>query len=93
MYNIYMPLYLGDLLDHLTRTGMIVGIIMVVDNIVAITLQPWIGNFSDNIWTKWGRRMPFIMIGIPIAAVLFGILPLVSDSLILILVILEDLPS
>jgi MFS family permease len=88
MYNVYMPLYLGDLLAHLNRVGLIVGLIMVVDNIVAITLQPWIGNFSDNIWTKWGRRMPFIMIGIPIAAVLFGLLPVVSDSLILILVIL-----
>jgi len=37
MYNVYMPLYLGELLGHLNRVGLIVGLIMVLDNIVAIT--------------------------------------------------------
>ena len=88
MYNIYLPLYLNDLLGYLERAGLIVGIIMVIDNIAAITLQPWIGKVSDNTWTRWGRRMPFILISIPIAAVLFGLLPVVKDSLILLLLIL-----
>jgi len=88
MFNVYMPLYLEDLLGHLPNPKLIIGSIMVLDNIAAITLQPWVGKVSDNIWSKWGRRMPFILIGIPVAAVFFGLLPTFRESLVLLLVII-----
>ncbi|MCE7741064.1 MAG: SLC45 family MFS transporter [Candidatus Heimdallarchaeota archaeon] len=88
MFNIYVPVYLDSLLGHLDNAKLIIGIIMVLDNIAAITLQPWIGKVSDNIWTKFGRRMPFILAGIPIAALFFGLIPTFKDSLVLIIIII-----
>jgi len=46
---------------------------MVFDNLLALFLQPYIGARSDRTRTKWGRRMPYIMIGTPIAAVFFAL--------------------
>ena len=86
MYNIYVPVYLDKLLGHLSYSNVIIGFIMVLDNIAAITLQPWIGNVSDNIWTKFGRRMPFIIAGIPIAALFFGLIPTFRHTLVLLIV-------
>ena len=88
MFNIYIPVFLEQLLGDIPRQKLIIGVIMVLDNIAAITLQPWAGKVSDNIWTKFGRRMPFIIISIPIAAVFFGLLPVFKDSLVLLLVII-----
>lgn len=87
IYNIYIPVYLASYLEDnwgiLPFAGTLIGFIMVLDNIAAVLLQPWIGNISDNIWTrygpnKWGRRMPFVIIGIPLGAALFAMLGLVG---------------
>jgi len=88
MYNVYVPIFLRDLIGYLDNSKLIIGIIMVIDNIAAITLQPWLGKVSDNIWTKFGRRMPFIMIGIPIAALFFGLIPTVMETLWLLILII-----
>ena len=47
------------------------GVIMALDNILALFLLPLFGSLSDKIKTKSGRRTPFIMIGTILAAVLF----------------------
>ncbi len=71
VYNSYLPadflptFIVGDLQNT------IIGAIMVLDNVFALFMQPWIGARSDKTRTKWGRRMPYIMIGIPIAATFF----------------------
>ncbi|MHA1199007.1 MAG: MFS transporter [Candidatus Heimdallarchaeaceae archaeon] len=88
MFNVYVPIFLGDLIGDIPNAKLIIGIIMVIDNIAAITLQPWLGKVSDNIWTKFGRRMPFILIGIPIAALFFGFIPTVIQTLWLLIVII-----
>lgn len=71
LYNSYMPIFLRDYIDD----SVIIGIIMALDNILAIFLLPIIGAFSDRIRTKIGRRMPFILVGIPIAALFFTLIP------------------
>ena len=88
MFNIYVPVYLKALLEHLPSHNLIIGIIMVLDNIAAITLQPWIGKVSDNIWTKFGRRMPFILAGIPFAALFFGLIPTFREALVLLILVI-----
>ena len=45
------------------------------DNIAAITIQPYFGALSDNTYTKFGHRLPYLMIGIPIAAVFYALIP------------------
>lgn len=47
------------------------GVIMALDNILALFLLPVFGALSDKVKTRSGRRTPFIMIGTILAAVLF----------------------
>ncbi len=57
------------------------GFIMTLDNIAAVFIQPWIGVRSDKTRTRWGRRMPYIMVGAPIAAVAFAFIPFVVKAI------------
>ncbi|MFX1452038.1 MAG: MFS transporter [Promethearchaeota archaeon] len=55
----------------------LIGLIMTFDNFAAITIQPYIGARSDKTWSeKFGRRMPYLLIGIPLAAFFFILIPL-----------------
>ena len=65
MYDNYIPLILEKTFD--LQAGP-VGIIMAIDNILALILLPVFGALSD----KAGRRMPFILIGTFLAAGLTG---------------------
>ena len=44
------------------------GVIMAIDNILALFLLPLFGTLSDKTKTKRGRRTPFIIVGTVIAA-------------------------
>ena len=57
--------------------------IMTWDNLINIFVQPWVGARSDRTWTKFGRRKPWIMIGLPIAVVGFVLLPFAPTALAL----------
>lgn len=78
LYNNYMPIFYGE---HIAQTWL-VGFLMTLDNILAITLQPYFGALSDRPRGRWGRRMPFLLIGMPIAAVLFAFIPFVRAYLL-----------
>ena len=52
----------------------LVGALMALDNIVGIAIQPIMGNVSDNTRTKYGRRIPYLIVGIPISAIFFALL-------------------
>lgn len=47
------------------------GIIMSLDNIIALFMLPLFGALSDKTVTKWGRRTPYIVVGTIVAAVCF----------------------
>ncbi|KAB7791127.1 LTA synthase family protein [Bifidobacterium leontopitheci] len=64
MYNAFVPLKLKDL----AIPTAIVGIIMGIDNICGFTIQPLCGILSDKVRTRWGRRLPFALFAIPLAA-------------------------
>jgi MFS family permease len=53
-----------------------VGFFMTLDNIAALLIQPPVGAWSDRLRTRIGRRMPFILVGAPLGALAFGIIPL-----------------
>ncbi|MBW6466755.1 MAG: MFS transporter [Brevefilum sp.] len=72
VYNAFVPL----LLDN--RFGLQAGwisFIMVLDNIAALIIQPPLGVFSDRMRSPIGRRLPFIVVGAPVAAGMFGFIP------------------
>jgi len=73
VYNAFVPIFLAE------RFGLApgwIGFFMTLDNIAALFIQPPVGAWSDRLRTPIGRRMPFILIGAPISAVVFGIIPL-----------------
>lgn len=74
-YNAYIPLILDGKFG--LTTGWI-GLFMVLDNIAALLIQPAVGAWSDRLRTPLGRRLPFILIGAPIGAVIFGFIPMIS---------------
>lgn len=51
------------------------GIVMAMDNLVALFLLPLFGSLSDRVKSPFGRRMPFIVCGTAAAAVLMLLLP------------------
>ena len=76
LYNTYVPILLEKkfLLDSAQ-----IGFFMSLDNIAALFIQPPVGAWSDRLRTKIGRRLPFILIGAPIAAIAFGLVPLAAS--------------
>lgn len=76
LYNTYVPILLEQkfFLDSAQ-----IGFFMSLDNIAALFIQPPVGAWSDRLRTKLGRRLPFILIGAPISAVAFGLVPLASS--------------
>ena len=56
------------------------GVIMALDNVLALFLLPLFGKLSDRTHTRLGRRMPYILGGTLAAVVLMNLLP-VADLL------------
>ncbi|WP_051556495.1 MFS transporter [Alkalihalobacterium bogoriense] len=74
IYNTFMPLILGEHIDSAAIRGAIMGL----DNLLAVLLIPVIGAWSDRIKSPLGQRLPFIVIGMPLAAITFALLPFMS---------------
>ena len=81
VYNAFVPYFLDS---YLSSTALI-GFMMTIDNYFALFLQPWIGNASDRTRTRFGRRMPYLLIGMPLAALFFVLIPLHGSLLTLVL--------
>ncbi|MFX0099346.1 MAG: MFS transporter [Candidatus Hodarchaeota archaeon] len=89
-YNFKVPLILNGIklstgvfervgiLGTLPIMELVGGALMTLDNIVAILLQPYFGRISDRMESRFGRRTPFVIIGIPVAVICLVILPLVT---------------
>jgi maltose/moltooligosaccharide transporter len=73
VYNTFVPLFLANEFNLDPRW---IGFFMTLDNIAALLIQPPVGAWSDRLRTPIGRRMPFILIGAPVGAVAFGLIPL-----------------
>jgi maltose/moltooligosaccharide transporter len=89
LYNAYVPIYLqagSATFDAPGEVGFglgagLTGVIMTLDNIAAFFLLPLIGVWSDRIWTRLGRRLPFIIVLAPIAIVAFILIPVVVQMI------------
>jgi maltose/moltooligosaccharide transporter len=71
LYDTYIPIFLSR---YVESKGLI-GSIMTLDNIFALFLIPIVAAMSDKTHTKIGRRMPYIIITLPLSAILFGLIP------------------
>lgn len=77
-YNFYCPLYLRTLLEPILKknnainyTDFIIGVIMALDNVVALFMLPIFGSISDKTKSRFGKRMPYILIGMLLTLIIF----------------------
>ena len=75
VYNAFVPLFLAN---KFGLAPAMIGFFMTLDNIAALFIQPPVGAWSDRLRTPIGRRMPFILIGAPVGALAFGLIPLAA---------------
>lgn len=73
VYNAFVPIFLAEKFD---LSPVLIGFFMTLDNIAALFIQPPVGAWSDRLRSPLGRRIPFLLIGAPITAVAFGLIPL-----------------
>ena len=58
--------------------ALIVNAIMTIDNVFGVIFQPHFGKRSDRTHSKYGKRMPYILICMPICAVFFCFVPVAA---------------
>ena len=77
LYDSVVPLILKNTFD---MPDDIAGVIMALDNILALFLLPLFGKLSDRTRTPLGKRMPYIVGGTLAAVVLMNLLPLADRT-------------
>lgn len=75
VYNAFVPIFLSEKF-HIAPA--LIGAFMTLDNVAALFIQPPVGAWSDRVRTSLGRRIPFILIGAPISALAFGLIPIAA---------------
>ena len=64
----------GPLARHFTDNGYLIGLLLAVGPLISALVNPGIGRLSDRTWTRFGRRMPYVLVGVPLSTlVLFAI--------------------
>ena len=76
LYNTFVPVLLNE--RYIQDTA-VIGFIMTIDNIFGVIFQPLVGQVSDRTRTRFGKRMPYIMLGIPVCAFAFFFIPRTSS--------------
>ncbi|RME82287.1 MAG: MFS transporter [Caldilineae bacterium] len=80
IFNSLIP----PMLEDLGLAATVIGFILTWDNIINMFVQPWVGERSDRTWTRFGRRKPWLMLGAPMAALFFILVPFVRENFLLI---------
>lgn len=89
VYNSYVPVMLRQKLTEslggdfrglgFVTVALIVNAIMTIDNVFGVIFLPFFGKRSDRVKAnKWGKRMPFILICMPVSAVFFCFVPVAA---------------
>lgn len=72
VYDNIIPL----ILKHTFGMGeTVTGVVMALDNVLALVLLPVFGSISDKVDTKFGKRTPFIIVGTALAVTFMMLLP------------------
>jgi maltose/moltooligosaccharide transporter len=76
-YNAFLPLMYRDFFE----SRAIIGLLMGTDNLIGLLLIPIIGAWSDRVNSPLGRRLPFMIVAVPVAALTFFAIPFASAIL------------
>ena len=77
MYNAYVPVFLKQ---SFGLPSTVIGLIMTIDNVLAIVVLPFLGALSDRTRSRLGRRRPYILAGSFMAAIFFILVPFANDT-------------
>lgn len=82
IYNSYVPLILDAKLTEMslapTMISTMTGAIMTIDNIFGLIFQPIFGARSDHMRSRFGKRMPYVIVGILVCSALFVLIPIMA---------------
>jgi MFS family permease len=88
IWNFYDAQVPAELRRYVSSAGLI-GLVMGIDNVLGVFVQPWMGYRSDRYRARRGNRLIFIVVGGPLAAVPFVFLPRASSLPVLIALIVS----
>ncbi|PIO86306.1 MFS transporter [Pediococcus damnosus] len=66
---------LGRIFQTLGANPNKLGFFFILPPLAGMVIQPLIGKYSDRTWNRFGRRMPYLLIGAPAAAIVLVLLP------------------
>jgi Na+/melibiose symporter-like transporter len=74
IYNLYLVTLLTDLgFPKPLATGL-----LIIENLLAMVMEPLMGSFADRVQHRVGTRFPFIMVGVILAAGCFLAIPIAA---------------
>ncbi|MFP4311985.1 MAG: MFS transporter [Nitriliruptoraceae bacterium] len=76
-YNAFVPIMYAEFID----SRALIGLLMSTDNLVGLLLIPVVGAWSDHMNHRLGRRLPFIVVAVPVAALTFAAIPWAAAAL------------
>lgn len=79
-WQVYDTVIAKILIDSFGLNQTISGVVMALDNIIAVILLPIFGKLSDDTNTKWGKRTPYIVVGTVVAAALIIVIGLIDKA-------------
>ncbi|MDM7517190.1 SLC45 family MFS transporter [Lentilactobacillus sp. TOM.63] len=69
----------GSQMSRITQTIGVnpnsLGFFFLLPPLLGMIVQPLLGKYSDRTWTRWGRRIPYLLFGTPIAVIVMIMLP------------------
>jgi Na+/melibiose symporter-like transporter len=57
----------------------LLSIVLILPLVLASLLNPWVGRLSDQFYSRWGRRRPFIFVSSWVCGLLFGLVWMVPE--------------
>ncbi len=84
LYDSYVQIFLAKYIPLKS----VIGLLMSLDNLLALFLIPIVSVWSDHTRTRIGRRMPWIVVLLPLSAVCFGLIPYAAEYSLFALIIL-----
>ncbi len=80
LLGFFLPL----VLDQITDSQLAIGAALGVEGLVAVSIPLWVGQSSDQTWNRFGRRVPYLLLGAPLVVLgLVGVAWLSSYWLLL----------
>ncbi len=82
LYDSYVQIFLARFIPYKS----VIGVIMSLDNVLALFLIPVVSVWSDRTETRFGRRMPWIVTLLPLSAVCFAFIPYAAERSLFLLI-------